>query len=215
MNKTKIDWCDATINPVVGCPRGCEYCYARKINDRFHIVPDFSKPQFFPGRLKALESKKPKSIFMDSVSDWAFWTDAQREQVMRAIMCNPQHKYIFLTKSAEFDDSRYLTSVYSGYTVTTQASMGEYNGVQDFLSIEPILEPINLNVLMCLNHSYLKQIIIGAETGNRKNKVIPRKEWIDSLVKQADERGLRVFMKESLRGLMGADFRRDKLTWQI
>ena len=33
--KTKIDWCDATWNPVTGCLHGCEYCYARGIAKRF------------------------------------------------------------------------------------------------------------------------------------------------------------------------------------
>jgi protein gp37 len=35
MNKTKIDWCDMTWNPVTGCLHGCKYCYARKIAKRF------------------------------------------------------------------------------------------------------------------------------------------------------------------------------------
>ena len=35
MNKTKIDWCDSTWNPVTGCLHGCEYCYARGIAERF------------------------------------------------------------------------------------------------------------------------------------------------------------------------------------
>jgi protein gp37 len=35
MNKTKIEWCDMTWNPVTGCLHGCEYCYARKIASRF------------------------------------------------------------------------------------------------------------------------------------------------------------------------------------
>lgn len=35
MNKTKIEWCDSTWNPVTGCLHGCEYCYARKIANRF------------------------------------------------------------------------------------------------------------------------------------------------------------------------------------
>ena len=34
-NKTKIDWCDATWNPVTGCLHDCEYCYARRIAERF------------------------------------------------------------------------------------------------------------------------------------------------------------------------------------
>lgn len=35
MNKSKIDWCDFTWNPVTGCRRGCPYCYARNQARRF------------------------------------------------------------------------------------------------------------------------------------------------------------------------------------
>lgn len=35
MNKTKIEWCDVTWNPVTGCKHGCEYCYAQRIAARF------------------------------------------------------------------------------------------------------------------------------------------------------------------------------------
>lgn len=35
LNKTKIEWCDVTWNPVTGCLHGCEYCYARRIAIRF------------------------------------------------------------------------------------------------------------------------------------------------------------------------------------
>ncbi len=35
MDKTKIEWCDSTWNPVTGCLHGCEYCYANKIATRF------------------------------------------------------------------------------------------------------------------------------------------------------------------------------------
>ena len=30
-----IGWCDYTWNPITGCLHGCEYCYARKIAERF------------------------------------------------------------------------------------------------------------------------------------------------------------------------------------
>lgn len=33
--RTKIEWCDSTWNPVTGCLHGCEYCYARRIAKRF------------------------------------------------------------------------------------------------------------------------------------------------------------------------------------
>lgn len=32
---TSIDWADATFSPVVGCRRGCNYCYATRIAGRF------------------------------------------------------------------------------------------------------------------------------------------------------------------------------------
>lgn len=39
MQKTKIEWCDYTWNPVTGCLHGCEYCYARQIARRFCFGP--------------------------------------------------------------------------------------------------------------------------------------------------------------------------------
>ena len=35
MNKTKIEWCDYTWNPVTGCYHNCQYCYARRMANRF------------------------------------------------------------------------------------------------------------------------------------------------------------------------------------
>ena len=51
--------------------------------------------------------------------------------------------------------------------------------------------------------------IIGAETGNRRNKVVPKRDWIMPFVEMCDEQGTPVFMKESLREIMGADFRQE------
>ncbi len=34
-NKTRIEWCDFTWNPITGCRHGCEYCYARRQAQRF------------------------------------------------------------------------------------------------------------------------------------------------------------------------------------
>lgn len=35
MNRSKIEWCDHTWNPITGCWHNCEYCYARKMSTRF------------------------------------------------------------------------------------------------------------------------------------------------------------------------------------
>jgi protein gp37 len=69
MQKTKIDWCDMTVNPVIGCSRGCEYCYAKKLNSRFKWIADFDKPEFRPGQLEKLKVKKPKAVFIGSMCD--------------------------------------------------------------------------------------------------------------------------------------------------
>lgn len=35
MNRSKIEWCDHTWNPVTGCRHNCPYCYARTMTSRF------------------------------------------------------------------------------------------------------------------------------------------------------------------------------------
>ena len=44
MKKTKIDWCDSTINCVYGCPNGCKYCYSNVMNKRFHFCKNWNIP---------------------------------------------------------------------------------------------------------------------------------------------------------------------------
>ena len=230
MKKTKIDWCDSTINCVYGCPNNCEYCYGNVMNKRFHFCKDWKVPEWKSEHLKDFESGKKKwikygkpsgSVFIDSMSDIGTWKQEWFNLVVKAINNNPQHRYIALTK--RFDrlkelinmcDSGVVTNLSIGTTIATQAQANKYTIFDwlseriDFFSIEPILEPITLPI-------FPKTLIIGAETGNRKGKVIPQKEWIDSLVKQADEHNCVVFMKESLRKIMGDDFRQDKLPWEI
>lgn len=226
MNKTKIDWCDSTINPVMGCPNGCKYCYARKLNTRFKWIEDWCKPHFFPERLKEFESgkrewtesgKKSKSIFIDSMSDIGTWKQEWFNAVAKAINDNPQHNYIALTKRLDrfLDimnraDVGFVHNLYFGTSITTQEQADKIDEIPDFFSIEPILEPIKIP-----DNKFPVILIIGAETGNRKGKVVPQKEWIDSIVEQADTHCCTVFMKESLRKIMGKDFRQDKLPWEI
>jgi protein gp37 len=51
---TKIEWTDATWNPVTGCTKvspGCDNCYAEKIVDRFHGKGAFGDVRTDPAKL--------------------------------------------------------------------------------------------------------------------------------------------------------------------
>lgn len=211
MNKTKIDWCTHTINPVVGCTYNCPYCYARNLNNRFQWIEDWGKPQFFPERLLKLNAKKPRIVFMNSMSDVADWKDEWKDAVFKAIVENPQHIYLFLTKRLKdaYRDMKYPANVWLGNTITRQMDfikeIGQPHSAKRFYSIEPILEPIRLP-LNNISKKNIQWVIVGAETGNRKNKIIPKKEWITSIATQCKDLQIPIFMKESLRALMGEDF---------
>ncbi len=49
----------------------------------------------------------------------------------------------------------------------------------------------------------VKWVIIGAETGRRKDKVTPKKEWIVRVTEDCKGRNIPVFMKSSLAGIWG------------
>jgi len=131
MNKTKIDWCDHTWNPVYGCNNDCRFCYARKIAKRFakeiaknECIFEFAgkilKESEFYNRKYILEkkirnfqpvwleknyqkkfSKKPSKIFVDSMSDIKFWKKEWMNKVLDRIKEYPQHIFMFLTKFPE------------------------------------------------------------------------------------------------------------------
>ncbi len=263
MNKTKIDWCDDSWNPVTGCLHGCEYCYARKQANRFkgHIVPTnkggtgiycheegtpifeiceplsvrcksgrivkasfpfgFAPTYHMDRFLDPKYVKKPETIFVCSMGDlFGEWVpDDWIREIFETCEIAPQHTYLFLTKNP----GRYLDlankgklprsgNMWYGSSVTGEhiahfGSSGRYN---TFLSIEPLLLPINMEVG---SFQTAKWIIIGAETGNRKNKVVPQKEWIDHIVTYCDENGIPVFMKDSLIPIVGEENMRREFPW--
>ena len=256
MDKTKIDWADASWNPVTGCLHGCAYCYARKIAERFgskqkpesiersvlntpvrctdlysymrmaginqgKVQPypfDFS-PTFHRYKLnEPLRWKKPRIIFVCSMADlFGDWVpDTWIQEVFEACEAAPRHKYLFLTKNGK----RYLElarkgimpdtdSFWYGCSVTRpDAPFFFSDKYKTFASIEPILEPFDW--VPGLKRIELPDwIIVGAETGNRKNKVRPEKDWLGGIINGCAEHNIPLFMKESLRELMGADFRQE------
>jgi protein gp37 len=257
MNKTKIEWCSMTWNPVSGCYHNCPYCYARRIATRFggasetdcnetvgtecqwltegtgithdltepvydvdrgHIAPypfDFD-PTFHRYRLsEPAQTKKPQRIFVCSMADlfgdWA--PDEWIQEVFAACEKAPQHTYLFLTKNPKrygrMLDNGLLpnkSNYWYGSTCTKDTDIfyvTKGNNYNWFVSIEPLLEPFREIAEKDMLTDWL---IIGAESGNRKGKIIPEKIWVQDIAAQYKDAGVPVFMKESLRELMGSDF---------
>lgn len=234
MEKTKIDWCDSTWNPVTGCLHGCEYCYARGIAKRFggdslSINHELNKPFVAKGKVQPYPfgfvptfhryklndyiSKKGRNIFVCSMADlFGSWVpDSWIEEVFKACEKAPQHNYLFLTKNPK----RYIELAekgllpikhWYGYSVTRQSDLWTFHHADDcavknlFVSIEPMLEPISPG--FC-SHCPADWVIIGAETGNRKNKVIPRRKWIEEIAMECEYSGIPLFMKSSLADIWG------------
>lgn len=107
-------------------------------------------------------------------------------------------------------------NLWYGISITKKTDIHMFNflpaGCNTFVSFEPILE--NLKIQECsIIFRMTDWFIIGAETGNRKDKVIPRKEWIDSICKAADEAHIPVFMKDSLIPIVGEENMKREFPW--
>ena len=244
MNKTAIEWCDMTWNPVTGCLHGCEYCFAKKIAKRFgglwkqytdenikqedgklhelgmqHLYeskngdlcnapyPYGFDPTFHRYRLdEPAQIKKPQNIFVCSMADlFGEWVpDEWIRSVFGACCAAPQHRYLFLTKNPK----RYLglytkcvpdEKLWFGTSITGNTTVFPSSKSHNFfLSIEPLLTPMRF-----LDLEGIRWVIIGAETGNRKGKVIPKREWIENIVNYCHKKNVPVFIKSSLADIWG------------
>lgn len=260
MLKTKIEWADSTWNPVTGCLHGCEYCYARRIAERWGTL--FKKPQpedegltflpdeperfyeldepvrnedgkaepypanFYPTlhkyRLNQLQKwVKPQNIFVCSMADlFGDWVpDDWIMRVFDACCDAPRHRYLFLTKNpARYDKLARAgmlprrDNFWYGSTLDSMKSRRYPGRILDhtFVSIEPLTERMDVGLGSFGGDEW---IIIGAETGNRKGKVIPEKEWVDTICTAADLTHAAVFMKDSLIPIVGEENMRREFPW--
>lgn len=187
MNKTKIDWGIKdlyTWNPVIGCKHGCSYCYAKRINDRFHYISEWTAPVLFQHRLdEPWELKKPSTIFVGSMCDlFGEWVSTDWiKDVLSAVKHLPQHIFMFLTKNPwRYKDFQFTSNCRLGTTIESNADnrrvevMDTNCGISMFLSIEPIIGSCEGLDLACFEY-----VIVGAMTGPRAVK--PKQEWLDSI----------------------------------
>ncbi|MFA7025867.1 MAG: DUF5131 family protein [Candidatus Cloacimonadaceae bacterium] len=207
MAKTKIEWADEVWNPVWGCFNHCPYCYASKIAKRFGQTQeqrDFI-PSWREDNYNRPFAKSTKRVFVNSMSDPMYWFPAWMEFVLERIRQHPEIQFIFLTKGGfrvyrELYDSIYPENVILGITVTRPEDLPQqeigcfWPGSKWLINIEPMLSTFTLAYAWDMIKEY-DWIIIGAETGNRKEKVIPHLEWYMYLLNQTI---IPVFMKPSL-----------------
>ncbi len=259
VNRSKIEWCDHTWNPITGCRHGCPYCYARTMTARFAgdvrlnkmakadyqlvdaadgseavyqlekpmmnetgnalVYPFGFEPTYHRYRMDTLDKlKMGNNIFVGAMADvFGAWVPEEWiRDILGACEDRPQHNYMFLTKNP----IRYRNvgvpsapNMWYGTTITRESEIRRIEELPPhksiFASFEPLLEelfPERYEEII----KYLGWIIIGAQTGRSKNKVVPDKQWINDLVRVADIAKIPVFMKDSLIPIVGeANMRRE------
>ena len=207
MNRTKIEWCDYTLNPVVGCPHGCPYCYARRQAKRqLHrckLCYDFT-PHPHLERLDKLSPKqKPSIIFLDSMWDWN--ANGVKDEWIHTILGKmdecPQHLFPILSKRpSKYGRFSYPRNAWLGTSISTSDDrhrIHDLNKVKGdnlgFVSIEPLHEMIDYWF------SKIDWIIVGAETGHRRDKVVPKKKWVEDIIENARDKRIPLFLKDNLK----------------
>lgn len=196
------------INIVIGCDIGCEYCYARMNNRRFHTTDDFNVPEFYERKLKMLDSTRVKAYFLTGQSDLSGWKDEWIEKVFARICENPDKSYVLLTKRPE---KLHLENVpdnaWIGVTVTSSCEKKRLDDLRSNVkakhyqaSFEPLFDDLGE-----MNLEGVDWIIVGTETGSRKGKSVSKREWVLNICRQAKEHNIPVFMKEDLFGIFGDD----------
>ena len=199
--KKSIGWADYTWNPITGCKRGCYYCYARRIHDRFNKSP-FSDIVFHHKRLREIEKLEGgEKIFVGSMSDIEYWPRNQTQKILDVCKMASGTTFMFLSKNPlSYIGFDWPKNTMQGLTLTgaepayEQRLMIFYQSLKDrpFLSIEPLL-----GILDNGNSSMKKMelVIVGAMTG--PGAIPPKQEWIQSIKDNVPAE--KIFWKDNIK----------------
>jgi len=215
-DNSKIEWTDATWNPVRGCSKvsaGCLHCYAETFAERFRGVQ--GHPFEFGFDLRLVPSKlgdpirwsKPKKIFVNSMSD-LFHEDVPDEyieKVCRVMLAAKWHTYQVLTKRADrmmallqnkLCAAAAAPHIWWGVSVENrQHGLPRIEKLRNakpkvaFLSIEPLLEELGH-----LNLSDIHWVIVGGESGPGARPM--SEEWVVNIRSQCQRAGVPFFFKQ-------------------
>lgn len=213
---SKIEWTDATWNPVRGCTKispGCTHCYAETFAERFRGVPDHPYEQGFDLRLvpnkltQPLLWRSPKMIFVNSMSDLFQESvpDDYVEAVARVMTVAKWHTFQVLTKRSDRMRDLLNTKIHFaakerhiwwGVSVENKKHgipridhLRQSSALHRFLSIEPLLEELGT-----LNLDEINWVIVGGESGAGARPM--DKAWVRSIRQQCRESRVPFFFKQ-------------------
>jgi protein gp37 len=213
---SKIEWTDATWNPVRGCSKispGCKHCYAERFAERFRGVSGHPFEQGFDLRLvheklaDPLRWKSPKMIFVNSMSD-LFHTGVPQSfisNVVSVMRLARWHTYQVLTKRSErlldllsgsLREAANDRHIWWGVSVEDRkhglrriADLQAAPAAVRFLSIEPLLEDLGT-----LQLDGIAWVIVGGESGPGARPM--REEWVLSIREQCRRANIPFFFKQ-------------------
>ncbi len=182
MAASKIEWTDATWNPVTGCNKvspGCKRCYAERMSRRLQATGMAKYRNGFevtlhPDTLEIpLGWRKPRSIFVNSMSD-LFHDEVPDDFVLEVFNVMERaywHRYQVLTKRPERVATlnaqlNWPAQIWLGVSVESADYvhridlLRETDAAVKFLSLEPLLGP-----LPELNLQGIDWVIAGGESG--------------------------------------------------
>ncbi len=216
-DKSKIEWTDATWNPVTGCTKvsaGCANCYAETFAERFRGVPNHHFEQGFdlkrwPNRLEwPLLWKEPRKIFVNSMSD-LFHEEVSDDfiwKVFEVMEKAKQHTFQVLTKRTarmaewtqkHFSKKKIPSHIWMGTSLERQDFYGRVEYLKKvpanirFLSVEPLLGPIKFKA-----HDLraLKWVIVGGESGHKARPMDGM--WAIEIRNQCEQQKVPFFFKQ-------------------
>ncbi len=213
-NQTKIDWTDATWNPIVGCRKespGCQNCYAETMAARLAAmrVKGYSKVvganRKWNGKTSFINSalnkpfgwKKPRKIFVCSMGDLFCWgvPFKQIKRVLQVISKTPQHQYQVLTKRPALMEMALrafplFKNLWCGVSAENQTEAD--NRIPDLLNTRASLrfisvEPMLGPVDLSKYIESLDWVICGGESGPNARPMHP--DWARNLRDQCAAAG--------------------------
>ena len=210
MQRSSIEWTEATWNPVTGCTEispGCAHCYAKTFAERFrgvegHPYENGFDLQLRPERLdQPLRWKKPRTIFVNSMSD-LFHPDVPSEYIESVfdVMAEASHhRFQVLTKRsarlAELAPSlQWPDNIWMGVSIENQRFAHRVDDLRNvpaelrFLSCEPLLGALSLEL------SGIDWVIAGGESGPGARPMNP--EWLCGVRDQCMEARVPFFFKQ-------------------